>query len=243
MVLSHMVPIIETGVVQDKHQMEAIQLIRLQLALECKELDKEGMLSRILGPHPDEITRVTVYQYQCSYSTCFSQGVPTHIREQIQALGGKSGFQHQEMAKDFLVLEEECTEVEVFRTYVFPESPSSSQFPDVLRLGEHHRKLIEEYHSGMKVSQGAVFGVIRDGLIVSTCRSIREDKEAGECYVFTLPEYRTQGYGHQVTAAWGHHLRGQGKVAFYSHSAENVASQSVARSLGLWLSFSVTTYR
>ena len=182
--------------------MEAIQLIRLQLALECKGLDNVSMLSRIPGPHPDEIPRVTVYQYQYGYMTCFGQGVPTHIREQIQALGGKSSRQHQEMVKDFLALEEECTDVEVFRTYVFPESPSSSQFPDVLRLGEHHRKLIEVYHSGMKVSREAVFGVIRDGLIVSTCRSIREDKEAGECYVFTLPEYLRQGYGRHVTAAW-----------------------------------------
>jgi hypothetical protein len=36
-----------------------------------------------------------------------------------------------------------------------------------------------------------------------------------------------------VTAAWGCYLLQQGKIPFYSHVVGNLASQAVARSLGL----------
>ena len=51
--------------------------------------------------------------------------------------------------------------------------------------------------------------------------------------MWTLPEFRRRGYARQVTAAWAHDIQQQDKVPFYSHRLSNLASQAVARSLGL----------
>jgi hypothetical protein len=44
---------------------------------------------------------------------------------------------------------------------------------------------------------------------------------------------RRRGYARQVVAAWATYVLGEGKVAFYSHEAGNVASEALARSLGV----------
>lgn len=222
--------------------MEAVHLIQMQLAIECIGLDKDGLLIRVPGPNPDEIARIYAYQYEDGYITYFRRDVPASIREQICALGAENVFHDQEAVKALLLRDAPCTVVGFFHVYVFLDTPSPDQFPDVARLGEVHRALIEEYHAGLNVTERAVWAVIQDGMIVSTCGSVRENEKAGECYAFTVPEYRRRGYGRQVTAAWGYHLVEQGKVAFHSHARENLASQSLARSLGLRLSSSVATY-
>lgn len=222
--------------------MKALSLIHMQLAIERVGLDEDGLLIRVPGPDPDEIGRVSAYHHGGDYLTYFRRDLPAPIREQIAALGAKAVFSDRAAVTALLALDSPCTEVGLFHTYVFPEPLSPYQYPDVVRLGEAHRELIEAYHAGMNATERAVYAVIRDGMIVSTCGSVREGEEAGEGYVFTRPEYRRRGYGRQVTAAWGHGLTEQGKVAFYSHTEENLASRAVARSLQLRLKFSVRTY-
>jgi len=218
--------------------------MQLQLAIECVGLDEDGLLVRIPGPDPDEIARVYAYRHGDGHTMYFRRDLPASLRGQVQALGAEAAFHDREAVKALLATDAPCTEVGVFHTYVFPSmvAANPSQFPDVVRLGETHRELIDEYQAGMDVVDRAVFAMIRDGMIVSTCVSVRENEDAGECYVFTLPEYRRRGYGRQVTAAWGHHLREQGKVAFYSHTEWNMASRAVAQSLGLLPCFSITAY-
>jgi GNAT superfamily N-acetyltransferase len=221
---------------------DPLHLIQLQLAIECIGLDDDGLLVRIPGPDPDEIARVYAYRHEGGYIAYCRCDVPASLREQVQALGAEAAFHGRGAVKALLAADAPCTEVGVFHTYVFPDTSNPNQFPDVVHLGEIHRELIEAYHAGMNVAERAVFAVIRDGMIVSTCGSVRENEGAGECYVFTLPEYRRRGYGRQVTAAWGYHLGEQGKVAFYSHTEENTASRAVSRSLSLQPSFSITAY-
>jgi GNAT superfamily N-acetyltransferase len=219
-----------------------LHLIRLQLAIECIGLDQDGLLLRIPGPDPDEIARVYAYRHECGYVTYFRRDLPAVLREQVHDLGADTAFHDRKAVKTLLAADAPCAEVGVFHTYVFPDTPNPNQFPDAVRLGELHQELIEAYHAGMNVAERAVFAVIRDGLIVSTCGSVRENEGAGECSLFTLPEYRRRGYGRQATAAWGNHLGKRGKVAFYSHTEENTASRAVAQSLGLQPSFRLTVY-
>ena len=63
-------------------------------------------------------------------------------------------------------------------------------YPDAVRLTEAHRDLIEEYDARIEPVRNAVFAVIADGRIVSTCESSRENDTAAEAWVRTLPEYR-----------------------------------------------------
>jgi RimJ/RimL family protein N-acetyltransferase len=77
--------------------------------------------------------------------------------------------------------------------------------------------------------------VVRDGIAVSICRSVRLSDRVGEAGVDTLEEYRGKGYAGQVTAAWASRLREMGREPLYSTSWDNFASQSVARKLGMIL--------
>lgn len=222
--------------------MDALSLIHLQLAIECIGLDPEGMLVRIPGPDPDEIGQIKAYRHAGGYTAYCRQDLPASLLAQVRTLGAESAFHDREAVKAILAVDCPCTHVEVYHTYVFPDTRTRYPCPDVVRLGAHHAGLIQAYNEGMDVVGRAVFAVIRDGKIVSTCVSARENDSAGECSVFTLPEYRRRGHGRQVTAAWGAHLRQEGKVAFYSHTEENLASLAVAQSLGLRHSFVLVNY-
>jgi RimJ/RimL family protein N-acetyltransferase len=222
--------------------MDALRLVHRQLAIERIGLDADGCLIRLPGPDPDEIARVAAYRHPGGYLVYFRADVPSSTRERIRALGAERAFHDHDAVTALLAADAACCGVDTFHTYTFPDDLSPHQFPDVVRLGEAHRELAEAYHPGMALAERAVFAVIRDDQIVSTCTSAREDAHAGEGSVFTVPAYRRRGYGRQVTAAWGHDLLTRGKVALYSHVTDNVASQAVARSLGLSLRFSLTVY-
>ncbi|MDQ2743099.1 MAG: GNAT family N-acetyltransferase [Chloroflexota bacterium] len=100
-------------------------------------------------------------------------------------------------------------------------------------LNERHQALIEEYDPQIDLHRGAVYAIVQDGRIVSTCESSRENETADEAWVRTLPEYRRHGYARQVTEAWAHNLQQQDQIPFYSHRRDKLASQGVARRLQL----------
>ncbi len=75
--------------------------------------------------------------------------------------------------------------------------------------------------------------IIEDSQAVSICRSVRLSSCAHEAGVDTLVNYRRRGYATAVVAAWALAVRVLNRIPLYSTSWDNVASQSVARRLGL----------
>lgn len=72
-----------------------------------------------------------------------------------------------------------------------------------------------------------------DGRAIAVCMSARHTRRAAEASLHTLEAFRGHGHGAAVARAWARALQAEGRLALYSTSAHNVASQGVARSLGL----------
>ncbi len=75
--------------------------------------------------------------------------------------------------------------------------------------------------------------VVRDDAAVSVCFSSRIGPQATEAEVETLPDFRGRGYAAAVTAGWALVVQAAGAIPLYCTSWENLASQSVARRVGL----------
>jgi GNAT superfamily N-acetyltransferase len=83
------------------------------------------------------------------------------------------------------------------------------------------------------VTAQPLFALTVNGDAVAVCASVRITDAAHEAGVETVPEYRGRGYAGAVVSAWAAAVRRVGAQPLYSTSWQNVASQAVARKLGL----------
>jgi RimJ/RimL family protein N-acetyltransferase len=117
--------------------------------------------------------------------------------------------------------------------YVFPDRLPLDLSTAAVRLDASHAPFVSRFDPGIILAGRPVYGSIADGELASMCMSSREDGRSGEAWVYTRPAYRGRGYAAVATLAWAQALQAQGKVPFYSHKLNNVASAAVARRLGL----------
>jgi GNAT superfamily N-acetyltransferase len=210
--------------------------------LECIAPDATGRLIRIPGPDPDDIARVYAFQYAGGHRLYLRHDVPDATRERIEALGAERVHHDLSRVRAILAHDQPCNEVWSGQTYLFAERIDSALYPDAVRLTDAHRALLRPDRADLDLEGRAMYAVIQDDQIVSTCQSVRRSDRAGEAYVYTDPAYRRRGYGRQVTAAWASHLHRENKTPFYSHAQDNDASRGVARSLGLIPCFACVNY-
>jgi RimJ/RimL family protein N-acetyltransferase len=74
---------------------------------------------------------------------------------------------------------------------------------------------------------------VEAGRAVALCCSVRITAAAHAAGVETLPDARRRGYAAQVVTAWAKEVASLGALPLYSTSSDNVASQGVARRLGM----------
>ena len=77
-----------------------------------------------------------------------------------------------------------------------------------------------------------LIGVIVDERLVSLACSSRRTAEACELGIDTLPGARRKGYALAATLLWAAEVTQEGRVAFYSASADNTASLGLASAAG-----------
>ena len=77
--------------------------------------------------------------------------------------------------------------------------------------------------------------VVQDGVAVATCYSCRISERVAQARVDTAPPFRGRGYAPAMVAAWAREVRATGRVPLYGTTWDNLASQAVARKLGLAL--------
>ena len=118
--------------------------------------------------------------------------------------------------------------------YRFPERITLPT--NVVRLSSENAELLKEDFvemvSELDNSQ-PYLAIIADSQAVSICRSVRLSSRAHEAGVDTLVGYRRRGHAASVVAAWALAVRALNRIPLYSTSWDNVASQGVARRLGL----------
>lgn len=210
------------------------ELIELQLELECKRVVDDNTLIRIPCAHPDDIPRFLVAHHDSSFITFFHHDLPTYLRSQLTALSPEQAYRDYEKVKAILAQEKPCEDMWHGTSYIFTNILNEHIYPDAVRLYDDvHHNLLQRYERWKHIGSKTVYGIIVDGQIVASCGSSRENEKSAEAWVITEPAFRRRSYARQVTVAWARDIQQQGKVAFYSHDQSNLASQAVARSLGL----------
>ncbi len=89
----------------------------------------------------------------------------------------------------------------------------------------------------MRRNEAGKRGLRRDGAIVSSCISCRENAFMAEAFVKTMPSYRGCGYGARVTLAWAREVHRDGRTPVFSCRGDNLGSLGIASRLGLTLQF------
>ena len=118
--------------------------------------------------------------------------------------------------------------------YRFPEHIAPPT--NVIRLSSENAGLLRGDFAEMVSELNSwqpYLAIIEDARAVSICHSVRISSRAHEAGVNTLPSYRRRGHATSVVAAWALAVRALNLIPLYSTSWDNVASQGVARRLGL----------
>ncbi len=106
-------------------------------------------------------------------------------------------------------------------------------------LAEHFPELTDHLHERSPVAAY----VIGDSA-VAVCCSARVSIHGAEASLYTAPGFRGRGYAAETVKCWQYYVRESGRMPIYSTSWDNLASQHVARKLGLiqfGVDFSITT--
>ncbi|HKS90614.1 MAG TPA: GNAT family N-acetyltransferase [Tepidiformaceae bacterium] len=98
-----------------------------------------------------------------------------------------------------------------------------------------HPWIAERWHAATLPPLELASVVMTGGVAVALCHCARLGPHDAEAGVETAEEFRHRGYAAAATAAWVRDVRSSGRTAFYSTDWDNVASQGVARKLGLQL--------
>lgn len=211
--------------------MNAAGLITAHLYLECIAIDERGDLFPIPCPNPDPVPRFYIARHtdDGTFSRFARHDLHEELRERLLALPPEEALHRHDLVKSILSPYGICQEFHYGKSYVCPDRYSPEDYPDVVRLTTEHGPLIQEYDARLDPAGHAVFAVIVDGRIVSTCQSSRENETATESWVRTLPEYRRRGFARQVMAAWeqGRNAACHGLLALHHSGCANGWDDSV----------------
>lgn len=139
-------------------------------------------------------------------------------------------------AQELLQEHEEIQQTWLGPAYAFPEDLSTAE--EVLRISDENWDVLGEEFAWLRTELGAcepVLAALAGERAVSVAFSSRVTGRAAETGVNTLATFRGQGHASRVVAAWAIAVRDSGRVPLYSTSWGNLASQGVARRLGLRL--------
>jgi hypothetical protein len=209
--------------------MDPLAYLHLQLRLEGKEIFA-GCLLRQVEVVPDEdVPLMLIAQLADGESIAYyDEAISPDLQKKLQAGLTKIRFPGIGLLLNIVERVHLRFEVGHYKAYVFPSTPARDA--DVLCFSKHEPQVKDFGFDGFAQH---VYAIERNSKLVSACVSTRESEECGEAWVYTMPEYRNQGLAQKVVNAWAGSLMDTGKVPFYSHKIDNLASANLARKLRL----------
>jgi GNAT superfamily N-acetyltransferase len=214
---------------------------RITLLFKC---DQEGNLigkNEPWDPQKRDAPLVYVSWSQDAIVYGCRQDTPAYVRGGLASLAaGKArppAIDDQSLAESVRRLFPASTHIEIIDpgpAYCFP---ALSTVPtDVVQVSRRNMaRLANEVKNldlEIDVAQPFIAKLV-DGHVVSTCQTVRRAGIYVEAGVETRLKYRRRGFGKEVVSAWASKALNMGLVPLYSTSWSNLASLSLARSLGL----------
>ncbi|MFL0582792.1 GNAT family N-acetyltransferase [Solibacillus silvestris] len=156
------------------------------------------------------------------------------IIERIEHVIRKNPTNLAEVIK-IISLDQTLNDLSFGPTYAFPDLKDKTS-TKAIKVTTENKELLKPYFpytfEDFAYKQPC-FIIVEDNKVVSICCSARQTSKADEASVYTNEDYRGRGYGVDVTTAWAAEVKKQGRIALYSTSWDNFASQSLARNLKL----------
>jgi hypothetical protein len=211
--------------------MNLLDYLRLQLRLEGKEVIDENLLGQVKIVPDEEVPLMLIARLEDeSLVAYFDESLPVEVLKELTKQASDIAFPNIELLSTVLQNRNISFEIGHYKTYIFHEQYAEFKDEVVICYSRHDPKVLSFGFDGFGES---VFAMEQDGKIVSACVSTRENDFCGEAWVYTDEDYRHRGFAQKVVSAWAARLRMTGKVPFYSHKIQNIASSNLARRLGL----------
>jgi GNAT superfamily N-acetyltransferase len=211
--------------------MDSTDYLHLQLRLEGKSVTGGDRLHHVEEvPGEDMPLMILAHLAGGHMISYYDESLPPELYAGLKDRIGECEFPMIVPLLDFLKSAGISIEVGHFKTHVFPEHIVASINPEVKDLSSDN-PLVQAF--GFGGFAGIVYAIERGGGIVSACMSVRENGQCGEAWVYTDPQYRHQGFARQAVSTWAQNMLNAGKIPFYSHKMNNLASANLAKRLDL----------
>ena len=212
-------------------RMNPLETLQLQLRLEGKEIVDGDLLRQVEAVPGEDMPLMIIAQLaDGQVVTCYDESLEPDLRLGLTKSSQAIRFPKIDPLLEFLNTRKILFEVGHYKTNLFPQNFTVENVHPVKSYSRQH-PLVETFGFGNLAEY--VYSIEQDEKIVSACVSAREDERCGEAWVYTDPRYRHHGFARQVVSVWAQDMIVAGKIPFYSHKIENLASANLARRLSL----------
>ncbi|GIN59675.1 hypothetical protein J8TS2_39940 [Lederbergia ruris] len=196
--------------------------------------DDKNRMTVVNEPPYDDAPRIFIGGTQQGNLIRYSSILSKSLLERLERVTSKdSGIQLGKII-GVLSVEQQINNFWVGPAFLFPDLIGKST--QTIQITESNKELLRshfpDFLDDLEFTQPC-FAVVRNGSAVSLCCSARQTSICAEASLHTAKSYRGKGYAVDVSNAWAAEIQKQGRIALYSTSWDNFASQSVARKLHL----------
>lgn len=206
--------------------------------------DERGRIVQVNEPDGDVAPRFYLGRTSDGNIWRVRHDLPEVVVEELEALARSEPIPHDlreppmhlEAFKQALEAHAPVKEAGGGPEYCFPDEITPPAGIEAVRMTRANADVLHPHFDWMiQVLDGMppVFAVVQAGRAVSVCFSSRIPTQADQAGVETVEAYRGRGYVPAVVAVWAIAIRELGRIPLYSTSWGNLASQGVARKLGL----------